>query len=298
MPLPREWRHQSLPSPRTPYFPRPPEERKVIRHKAHTLARQSLEEAITELELLDYDFYLLTERATGQDSVLYRTADGDRLAQVRPRPGGPGPVHAAVTVSEHPAPGLTLAAAIARLEALGQPFLFFINSETRRGNLIYHRYDGDYGVITPPAANPVNPGLGLRLHPTIASTGLPWLPAERMVRDSMRPPGRRQDIPRQRAITWGINNGLRGDLPSPALPGSGPGGRRSAFRLSGFSASRRESGFPGQFVRSSSLSRLADTFMLDGVKEAAQGRRPACTGRRSVVVDNGSRYPMDTEAIP
>jgi hypothetical protein len=24
----------------------------------------------------------------------------------------------------------------------------------------------------------------------------------------------------------------------------------------------------------------------------------ACTGRRSVVVDNGSRYPMDTEAIP
>lgn len=74
VPLPREWRHQSLPSPRTPYFPRPPEERKVIRHKTYTLARQSLEEAITELELLDYDFYLLTERATGQDSVLYRTA--------------------------------------------------------------------------------------------------------------------------------------------------------------------------------------------------------------------------------
>jgi ribosome-associated translation inhibitor RaiA len=152
VPLPHEWRHQSLPSPRTPYFPRPPEERKIIRHKAYGLARQSPEEASTELELLDYDFYLFTERATGQDSVLYRTADGYRLAQVRPRPGGLGPVHAAVTVSEHPAPRLTLAAATARLEALGQPFLFFVNSQTRRGNLIYHRYDGDYGVITPPGS--------------------------------------------------------------------------------------------------------------------------------------------------
>jgi len=147
--LPHEWQHQSVRSPRMPGFPRPPEERKVMRHKAYALARQSPEEASTELELLDYDFYLFTERVTGQDSVLYRTADGYRLAQDRPRPGDLGPVHAAVTVSEHPAPRLTLAAATARLEALGQPFLFFVNSQTRRGNLIYHRYDGNYGVITP-----------------------------------------------------------------------------------------------------------------------------------------------------
>ena len=149
VPLPHEWRHQSLPSPRMPYFPRPPEERKIIRHKAYALARQSPEEAITELELLDYDFYLFTERATGQDSVLYRTVTGYQLAQARPRPDRLGPVNPAITVSEHPAPKLTLAAATARLEALGQPFLFFVNSETRRGNLIYHRYDGNHGVITP-----------------------------------------------------------------------------------------------------------------------------------------------------
>ena len=120
--------------------------------EAYALARQSPEEASTELELLDYDFYLFTERATGQDSILRRAADGYRLAQVRPRPGGLGPVHAAVAISEHPAPRLALAAATARLEALGQPFRFFVNSETRRGNLIYHRYDGDYGVITPPGS--------------------------------------------------------------------------------------------------------------------------------------------------
>jgi ribosome-associated translation inhibitor RaiA len=148
-PLPHEWRHQSMPSSRMPYFPRPPAERTVIRHKAHTLARQTPDEAATELELLDYDFLLFAECATGQDSVIYRSATGYRMAQARPRPGRLAPAGAPITVSEHPAPRLTPAGATARLEALGQPFLFFVNSETGRGNLIYHRYNGHYGLITP-----------------------------------------------------------------------------------------------------------------------------------------------------
>ena len=58
---------------------------------------------------------------------------------------------ASITISEHPAPRLAVHEAIARLEALGQPFLFFVNSQTSRGNLIYHRYNGHYGLITPAA---------------------------------------------------------------------------------------------------------------------------------------------------
>jgi hypothetical protein len=146
---PHEWRRQSLPAPRMPYFPRPPEERTVIRHKSYALARQTPEEAVADLELLDYDFHLFTEKATGQDSVLYRTPDGYRLAQAHLRPGRPGPVDAPITISEQAAPRLAPADAAARLEALGQPFLFYVNSETGRGNLIYHRYDGNYGVVTP-----------------------------------------------------------------------------------------------------------------------------------------------------
>jgi ribosome-associated translation inhibitor RaiA len=149
LPLPDEWRHQSTPARRLPYFPRPPDERAVIRHKSYAPTRQTPDEAVNELELLDYDSYLFTERATGQDSVLYRTADGYRLALARPRPGQLGPVTASVTVSERPVPGLGTTDAITRLEALGQPFLFFIDSETGRGSLLYHRYDGHYGCITP-----------------------------------------------------------------------------------------------------------------------------------------------------
>lgn len=74
-----------------------------------------------------------------------RAATGYRLAQAGARRSGPVK---AVTVSGLPVPRLTRAEATARLEALGQPFLFFVSRETRRGNLIYHRYDGHYGVIT------------------------------------------------------------------------------------------------------------------------------------------------------
>ena len=48
-----------------------------------------------------------------------------------------------------PAPGLTVTEATARLETAGQSFLFFVNPETGRGNLLYHRYDGHYGLIEP-----------------------------------------------------------------------------------------------------------------------------------------------------
>jgi ribosome-associated translation inhibitor RaiA len=148
VPLSGEWRHESAPAHRLPYFPRPLEERAVIRHKSYAPTRETPDEAVTEMELLDYDFYLFTERATGQDSVLYRTYNGFVLAQARPRRGELGPIAASITVSDQLTPRLDAPAAIDRMEALGQPFLFFIDSETGRGSLIYHRYDGHYGHIT------------------------------------------------------------------------------------------------------------------------------------------------------
>ncbi len=149
VPGPGEWRHQSRATPRLPYFPRPPQERTVIRRKSYALARQTPDEAAAEADLLDYDFHLFTEKSTGQDGVIYRTADGYRLALAHPRPGRLGPVDRSITVSTRPAPRLPVTEAAARLEATGQPFLFFVNAGTGRGNLIYHRYDGHYGLIEP-----------------------------------------------------------------------------------------------------------------------------------------------------
>lgn len=78
VPTPGEWRHQSLPARRLPYYPRPVEERDVMRRKSYALGRETPEEAAAEVELMDYHFHLFTERSTGQDSVICRTVSGYR----------------------------------------------------------------------------------------------------------------------------------------------------------------------------------------------------------------------------
>ena len=146
---PGEWRHDSVPARRLPYFPRPIDERGVVRHKSYGLARMTPDEAAADMELLDYDFHLFTELSTSQDSVVYRADDRYRMAQIHPKADRLGLMDSDFTVSDVPAPKLDVAEAETRLEAFGQPFLFFVNAQTGRGNLIYHRYDGDYGLITP-----------------------------------------------------------------------------------------------------------------------------------------------------
>jgi len=145
---PGEWRHQSIPAHHPSYFPRPVEERQVIRRRSHAAGRKTPVDALADLNLLDYDFYLFTDELTGHDSVIYRVAHGYRLAQAQlPRPRRPLP--SAIRQTMQPAPRLTVSDAIARLEALGYEFLFFVDTGTSRGSLIYHRYDGHYGLIVP-----------------------------------------------------------------------------------------------------------------------------------------------------
>lgn len=146
---PHEWRHRGVPPARPPYYPRPPEEREIVRHKSFTLASSDLDEAAFDMESLDYDFHLFTELGSGQDSVLYRTTDGYRLAQVDPRPEALARHAAEVTVSPHPASELSTAEAVAQMRFWDRPFLFFLDAERGRGALLYHRYDGHYGLISP-----------------------------------------------------------------------------------------------------------------------------------------------------
>jgi hypothetical protein len=142
------------------------ESSRVVRHKGYGLARLTVDEAIAELEAFDFDFHLFTERVTGSDSVVYTTVRGYRVAQVEPRPdlvgdvggavgavgaGGAsgGSVGEVVSVSEVPAPRLEVDEAQVRLEGLELPFIFFVEAGSGRGNLLYFRYDGDLGLITP-----------------------------------------------------------------------------------------------------------------------------------------------------
>jgi ribosome-associated translation inhibitor RaiA len=123
------------------------DERRIVRHKSYSLPRRSAPDAVLDMEDMDYDFYLFTDAATGHDSAVYRdpATAGHRLAVAGPAPEPlPG-----LSVSGRPVPELAVAQAVSRLDLSGLPFVFFTDAATGRGNVLYHRYDGHYGLIVP-----------------------------------------------------------------------------------------------------------------------------------------------------
>ncbi|OCB49764.1 integrase [Mycobacterium vulneris] len=148
---PHEWSHESEPSRRAAFFPRRPEECRIIRRKSFAMAPCTVDEAALEMEMLDYDFHLFTEQGTGYAAVLYRGGPtGYRLALVAPVPVDQlSPFERPVTISPQPLPCLTQDQAVERLGLLGLPFLFYVDAAEGRASVLYHRYDGHYGLITP-----------------------------------------------------------------------------------------------------------------------------------------------------
>jgi ribosome-associated translation inhibitor RaiA len=143
------WRHGDLRTVRPRYFDRPVEDRQLVRHKTFAVDELTPDEAAFDMDQLDYDFYLFRDLATGIDSVIERREEGYRLSRLIPSDIDAGPSTAPMTVSTTPAPHLTLSEAMERLDAGREPFVFFAEANTGRGNVAYRRYDGHYGVITP-----------------------------------------------------------------------------------------------------------------------------------------------------
>ncbi len=148
-------RHQDHVTYQAHWFPGPEEQPAVIRHAGVASARTT-EEARAEMEALDYDFLLFVDSETGLDSVIYQTVDGCRVARTRPPKAGEPEPNArpdSTTVGMQAPPILTEAEAIIRLESLGEQFVFYGDKTTGRGSVLYHRYDGSYGLLTPTEAS-------------------------------------------------------------------------------------------------------------------------------------------------
>lgn len=146
----QEWRHGDLPSQRPEWYDRPVDEREVIRHKTFALEPMTLDEAAFDLDALAHDFYLFTELHTSAEAIV-AFEDGGLVLQL---PEGADPAQAlagaAVPVRVLPAaPTLSLPEAEEGLDIAGGRWLFFVDDETGRGHIVYHRFDGHYGLITP-----------------------------------------------------------------------------------------------------------------------------------------------------
>ncbi len=148
---PGTWRHSNRARPEQPYFDRPPAEREIVRHKSFAADEQTIDEAAWDMAMLDYDFFLFVELESGQDCLIERDDDGQLLLH-RLDPQAADVTVAATEyelVTSTP-PALAVSAAIDLLNGGGAPMLFFRNAISGRGNVIYRRYDGHYGLITPP----------------------------------------------------------------------------------------------------------------------------------------------------
>lgn len=147
---PGEWRHGDLPTERPEYYDRPPEERQLVRHKSFAIDELTVDEAAFDMDQLDYNFHLFRDLASGEDSVLERRDNGAyRLTRLHRRPVDAGPAAIELTIADTTPAEVTVSEAIQRLDADGEPFVFFANTATGRGNVVYRRYDGHYGLITP-----------------------------------------------------------------------------------------------------------------------------------------------------
>jgi ribosome-associated translation inhibitor RaiA len=141
-----EWRHGDLPRRRAAYFPRPVQLREVVRRKSFATAPMTVDEAAYEMDLLDHDFFLYRDVDTGGPALIHRLDSGGfgvQRAALRKDP----PPRSTVTWEPDP-PTLTDGEARTRLEADGEPFVFYVDEATGDGRVIYLRYDGQYGLVT------------------------------------------------------------------------------------------------------------------------------------------------------
>lgn len=147
---PGEWRHGDRPTERPAFFDRPVAEREVVRHKSFATHELAVDEAAFEMDQLDYDFHLFRELGTGEDAVIERLDDGTfRLWRRQAVTDELGETAVPVAVEPVPAPTLTVAAAKDRLDADDERFVFFVDDATGRGAVLYRRYDGHYGLLSP-----------------------------------------------------------------------------------------------------------------------------------------------------
>lgn len=149
---PGEWRSGDLPTSRPSFFPRPREEREIVRRKSFAPDELSVEEALFDLDVLDHRFLLFRDQADGEDSIVFESGDEVLLRRVSggtppPRSERPLPVE----VDPTPAPEMSEDEAISSLEAAGpeQDHFYFRNAATNRGTAVYRRYDGHYGLVEP-----------------------------------------------------------------------------------------------------------------------------------------------------
>ncbi|WP_187369392.1 ribosome hibernation promotion factor [Baekduia soli] len=145
---PGEWRHGDLPTQRPEYFPRPPEQRQVVRRKTFALEPMTPLQAAADMVDLDHDFYLFHDVRTDDDAVVHRLREDGRLGLIEAGESAPETDRRWLVVEPNRfSEPVVLEAAIEEMTGIDHRFLYFVDADRARGAVIYRRYDGHYGLI-------------------------------------------------------------------------------------------------------------------------------------------------------
>jgi ribosome-associated translation inhibitor RaiA len=141
------WRHGDLPTERPSHYPRPVDEREIVRTKTFAVGPATPDEAAFDLEMLDHDFHLFTNLETGEDNVIRRVPGGGY--ELFEPTATCSLTEASVEIRHSPVRPTTTSVETARgiLDAADEPYVFFLDAQTGRGSVLYRRYDGHYGLI-------------------------------------------------------------------------------------------------------------------------------------------------------
>ena len=146
---PGQWRHGDLPTIRSEFLDVPFDEREVRKHKTFGLGPISVEEAIFDLEQLGHDFYLFVDEATGTDCVITRDLSDEFVLESVEPDLYKDETSTTVRHESSTPPVLSLSSAKELIEASGRAFLLFQAEQQGRGQILYRRLDGHYGLLSP-----------------------------------------------------------------------------------------------------------------------------------------------------
>lgn len=145
------------PGERPGFYDRPSEERLIVRRKLYSpMDRTSVSQALFDMDVRDYRFFLFTDEADDKTSLVYEGSTGPVIRKVDGSAPDPDTLRPGMAVDETPALRMPMVDAVADLDESDTPFVFFMDTEQSRITVLYRRYDGHYGSIVPLAR--ITPG--------------------------------------------------------------------------------------------------------------------------------------------
>ena len=141
-----KWKHGDVDDAPRHAPPIASEDATVVRRKTFAAGSMSVEEAMFDIGILDHDFYLFEEADTGSTCLISNGPDGsfDLAVDGDQTPAVPE----GATVNQTAGPIVIDKAGAQRLLSTGDdPFVFHRPAPDLPAQVLYRRYDGNFGVI-------------------------------------------------------------------------------------------------------------------------------------------------------